>query len=104
MSSIHSSCTLSKEDKCFRITLCFSFVAIPFVFWEMGIDGEKVLPIPTVLYWVLFALAGLFAGISGIRNKTISIRNMGMIIFTVGILGAIFYQLMSIPDSFSIPG
>ncbi|MCI0763952.1 ammonia permease [Bacillus sp. TL12] len=84
--------------------ICFSFVAMPFIFWGMGIDGEKILPIPTVLYWFLFALAGLLASISGIRNQMISIRNMGMIIFTVGVLGAIFYQLMSMPDSFSIPG
>lgn len=84
--------------------ICFSFVAMPFVFWGMGIDMERLIPIPPVLYWVLFALAGLLAGISGIRNQMIRIRNMGMIIFTVGVLGAIFYQLMSMPNSFSIPG
>ncbi|WP_018764446.1 hypothetical protein [Bacillus sp. 105MF] len=77
--------------------ICFSFVAMPFIFWGMRIDSDKILPIPTVLYWILFALAGLLAGISGIRNQIKSIRNMGIIICSAGVLGAIFYQLMSLP-------
>ena len=77
--------------------ICFSFVAMPFIFWGMGIDGNKILPIPTVLYWILFALAGLLAGISGMRNQIKSIRNMGIIICSAGVLEAIFYQLMSLP-------
>ncbi|ABS23472.1 ammonia permease [Bacillus cytotoxicus] len=82
--------------------LSFSFVVLPFVFWGMGIDSDKFLRIPTVLYWILFSLTGLLAGVNGIQLKVKSIRNMGFIIFSTGMLGAIFYYLMSLPNSFSI--
>ena len=68
----------------------------------MGIDGDKIPSVPTVLYWILFSLTGLLAGFNGLQAKIKSIRNMGFIIFTMGILGAIFYYLMSVPDSFYI--
>ncbi|ENQ3105305.1 ammonia permease [Bacillus cereus] len=83
--------------------LTLSFVVLPFVFWGMGIDGEKIISIPTILYWILFSLTGLLAGFNGLQAKIKSIRNMGFIIFTTGILGAIFYYLMSVShDSFYI--
>jgi len=83
--------------------LSLFFVVLPYIFWGMGIDGDKILPIPTVLYWTLFSLTGLLAGFNGLQAKIKSIRNMGFIIFTMGILGAIFYYLMTVShDSFYI--
>ncbi|WP_254489313.1 ammonia permease [Bacillus thuringiensis] len=79
--------------------ICFSFVIMPFIFLNTGINGETVLHIPPVLYWMLFSLAGLLAGLNGARSKIKSIRNMGFIIFSIGLFAAICYQLMSIPDS-----
>ncbi|MBE7102406.1 DNA-binding protein [Bacillus cereus] len=82
--------------------LSFSFVTLPFVFWGMGVNADTILPIPTVLYWTLFSLTGLLAGVSGLQVKIKSIRNMGFIIFIAGILGVIFWELMSVGDSFYI--
>ncbi|PGN56357.1 ammonia permease [Bacillus cereus] len=82
--------------------ICCSFVIMPFIFLNKGINGEDVLHIPAVLYWMLFSLAGLLAGINGARSKIKSIRNMGFIIFSVGLFAAICYQLMSMPDSYFI--
>ncbi|MGE6364194.1 ammonia permease [Bacillus paramycoides] len=82
--------------------ICFSFVIMPFIFLSKGINGEDILHIPTVLYWMLFSLAGLLAGMNGARSKINSIRNMGFIIFSIGLFAAICYQLMSMPDSFFI--
>ncbi|KXY36770.1 hypothetical protein [Bacillus mycoides] len=79
--------------------ICFSFVIMPFIFLNKGINGETVLHIPPVLYWILFSLAGLLAGLNGVRSKIKSIRNMGCIIFSIGLFAAICYQLMSMPDS-----
>ncbi|AIW82999.1 ammonia permease [Bacillus mycoides] len=79
--------------------ICFSFVIMPFIFLNKGINGETVLHIPPVLYWILFSLAGLLAGLNGVRSKIKSIRNMGFIIFSIGLFAAICYQLMSMPDS-----
>ncbi|AVP46536.1 ammonia permease [Bacillus cereus] len=79
--------------------ICFSFVIMPFIFLNTGINGETVLHIPPVLYWMLFSLAGLLAGLNGARSKIKSIRNMGFIIFSIGLFAAICYQLMSMPDS-----
>ncbi|MBE7146778.1 ammonia permease [Bacillus mycoides] len=79
--------------------ICFSFVIMPFIFLNNGINGETVLHIPPVLYWILFSLAGLLAGLNGVRSKIKSIRNMGFIIFSIGLFAAICYQLMSMPDS-----
>ncbi|WP_242248501.1 ammonia permease [Bacillus cereus group sp. BfR-BA-01523] len=79
--------------------ICFSFVIMPFIFLNKGINGETVLHISPVLYWILFSLAGLLAGLNGVRSKIKSIRNMGFIIFSIGLFAAICYQLMSMPDS-----
>ncbi|MDR4903844.1 ammonia permease [Bacillus mycoides] len=79
--------------------ICFSFVIMPFIFLNKGINGETVLHIPPVLYWILFSLASLLAGLNGVRSKIKSIRNMGFIIFSIGLFAAICYQLMSMPDS-----
>ncbi|MFA2806692.1 ammonia permease [Bacillus mycoides] len=79
--------------------ICFSFVIMPFIFLNKGINGETVLHIPPVLYWILFSLAGLLAGLNGVRSKIKSIRNMGFIIFSIRLFAAICYQLMSMPDS-----
>ncbi|PGU12798.1 DNA-binding protein [Bacillus cereus] len=81
--------------------LSFSFVTLPF-FWSMGVNSDTILPIPTTLYWMLFSLTGLLAGISGLQAKLKSIRNMGFIIFIAGILGVIFWVLASVGDSFYI--
>ncbi|MGH1283848.1 ammonia permease [Bacillus toyonensis] len=82
--------------------LSLSFVVLPFIFWGMGIAENKLLDIPTELYWILFSLTGLLAGIIGLRSKIKGIRNMGFIIFTSGIVGDLFYVLMSVPDSMYI--
>lgn len=82
--------------------LSFSFVTLPFVFFCMGVDSNAILPISTTLYWILFSLTGLLAGGSGVQAKIKSIRNMGFIIFTAGILGVIFWVLVSVGDSFYI--
>ncbi|EEM45835.1 DNA binding protein [Bacillus thuringiensis serovar pakistani str. T13001] len=78
--------------------LSLSFVTLPFVFLSIGINIDTIFPIPTALYWTLFSLTGLLAGISGFQAKIKSIRNMGFIIFTIGILGVIFWVLMSVGD------
>ncbi|WP_193656578.1 ammonia permease [Bacillus cereus] len=85
---------------CLMGILSLSFVTLPYVFFGIGVNGDTILPIPTVLYWILFSLTGLLAGLGGLQAKIKSIRNMGFIIFIVGILGAIFYQLVSVGDSF----
>ncbi|MBM6645947.1 DNA-binding protein [Bacillus sp. RIT 809] len=82
--------------------LSFSFITLPFVFWSMGVNSDTILPISTTLYWILFSLTGLLAGLSGLQAKIKGIRNMGFIIFITGILGVIFWELMSIGDSFYI--
>ncbi|HEE9032273.1 ammonia permease [Bacillus cereus] len=82
--------------------LSVSFVVLPYVFWGMGVDGDKYLPIPTELYWILFSLTGLIAAFIGLRSKIKGIRYMGFIIFTSGIVGDLFYYLMSVPDSMYI--
>ncbi|MGG0121466.1 DNA-binding protein [Bacillus paranthracis] len=82
--------------------LSFSFVTLPFVFWGMGVESNTILPISTTLYWILFSLTGLLAGVSGVQAKIKSIRNIGFIIFIAGILGVIFWLLMSVGDSFYI--
>ncbi|KAA0761574.1 DNA-binding protein [Bacillus sp. SH5-2] len=82
--------------------LSLSFVTLPFVFWSMGVDNNTILPISTTLYWILFSLTGLLAGLRGLQAKIKSIRNMGFIIFIAGILGVIFWVLMSAGDSFYI--
>ncbi|KAB2424656.1 MULTISPECIES: DNA-binding protein [Bacillus cereus group] len=82
--------------------LSFSFVTLPFVFWSMGVNSETILPISTTLYWILFSLTGLLAGGRGLQMKIKSIRNMGFIIFIAGLLGVIFWELMSAGDSFYI--
>ncbi|MEQ3591661.1 DNA-binding protein [Bacillus albus] len=82
--------------------LSLSFVTLPFVFWGMGVKGDTILPISTTLYWILFSLTGLSAGLIGLQAKIKSIRNMGFIIFIAGILGVIFWLLMSVGDSFYI--
>ncbi|QWG35509.1 DNA-binding protein [Bacillus mycoides] len=82
--------------------LSFSFITLPFVFWSMGVNSDTILPISTTLYWILFSLTGLLAGLSGLQAKIKGIRNMGFIIFITGILGVIFWKLMSIGDSFYI--
>ncbi|MFH7830917.1 ammonia permease [Bacillus luti] len=82
--------------------LSLSFVVLPYVFWIMGIHGDTILPIPTSLYWILFSLTGLLAGFIGLKAKIKSIRNMGFIIFIAGILGVIFWGLMSAGNSFYI--
>ncbi|KGZ45504.1 hypothetical protein [Bacillus anthracis] len=82
--------------------LSFSFVTLPFVFWGMGMEGNTILPISTTLYWILFSLTGLLAGLSGLQAKIKSIRNMGFIIFIAGILGVIFWLLMTVGDSYYI--
>ncbi|OOR30950.1 MULTISPECIES: DNA-binding protein [Bacillus cereus group] len=82
--------------------LSFSFITLPFVFWSMGVNADTILPISTTLYWILFSLTGLLAGLSGLQAKIKGIRNMGFIIFITGILGVIFWELMSIGDSFYI--
>ncbi|EEM87497.1 DNA binding protein [Bacillus thuringiensis serovar pulsiensis BGSC 4CC1] len=82
--------------------LSFSFVTLPFVFWSMGMEGNTILPISTTLYWILFSLTGLLAGLSGLQAKIKSIRNMGFIIFIAGILGVIFWLLMTVGDSYYI--
>ncbi|KAB2457699.1 DNA-binding protein [Bacillus sp. CH126_4D] len=82
--------------------LSLSFVTLPFVFLSTGINIDTIFPIPTSLYWTLFSLTGLFAGLSGLQAKIKSIRNMGFIIFIAGILGVIFWVLMSVGDSFYI--
>ncbi|PGB04435.1 ammonia permease [Bacillus toyonensis] len=82
--------------------LSLSFVVLPFIFWGMGVAENKLLDIPTELYWILFSLTGLLAGIIGLRSKIKGIRNMGFIIFTSGIVGDLFYVLMSVPDSMYI--
>ncbi|HDR3894658.1 DNA-binding protein [Bacillus thuringiensis] len=82
--------------------LSFSFVTLPFVFWSMGVNSETILPISTTLYWIFFSLTGLLAGVRGLQMKIKSIRNMGFIIFIAGLLGVIFWELMSAGDSFYI--
>ncbi|HDR8065010.1 DNA-binding protein [Bacillus thuringiensis] len=82
--------------------LSFSFVTLPFVFWSMGVNSETILPISTTLYWILFSLTGLSAGLSGLQVKIKSIRNIGFIIFITGLLGVIFWVLVSVGDSFYI--
>ncbi|MCU4990416.1 DNA-binding protein [Bacillus cereus] len=82
--------------------LSLSFVTLPFVLLSVGIHIDTIFPIPTALYWTLFSLTGLLAGVSGVQAKIKSIRNMGFIIFTTGILGVIFWELMSVGDSFYI--
>ncbi|MBS9801855.1 DNA-binding protein [Bacillus toyonensis] len=82
--------------------LSFSFVTLPFVFWSMGVNSDTLLPISTTLYWILFSLTGLSAGVSGLQAKIKSIRNIGFIIFIAGLLGVIFWELMSAGDSFYI--
>ncbi|RFB57636.1 DNA-binding protein [Bacillus thuringiensis] len=82
--------------------LSFSFVTLPFVFWSMGVNSETILPISTTLYWILFSLTGLSAGLSGLQVKIKSIRNIGFIIFITGLLGGIFWVLVSVGDSFYI--
>ncbi|MGE7861920.1 DNA-binding protein [Bacillus mobilis] len=82
--------------------LSFSFVTLPFVFWGMGVESNTILPISTTLYWILFSLTGLLAGVSGVQGKIKSIRNMGFIIFIAGILGVIFWLLMTVGDSYYI--
>ncbi|MBE7095753.1 MULTISPECIES: DNA-binding protein [Bacillus cereus group] len=82
--------------------LSFSFVTLPFVFWGMGVDSNTILPISTTLYWILFSLTGLLAGISEVQAKIKSIRNMGFIIFIAGILGVTFWLLMTVGDSYYI--
>ncbi|HDR8185370.1 TPA: DNA-binding protein [Bacillus thuringiensis] len=82
--------------------LSLSFVLLPFVFWGMGVDGDTILPIPTSLYWILFSLTGLLAGFIGLKAKIKSIRNMGFIIFIAGVLGVIFWLLMTVGDSYYI--
>ncbi|MFU2029598.1 DNA-binding protein [Bacillus wiedmannii] len=82
--------------------LSFSFVTLPFVFWGMGVDSNAILPISTTLYWILFSLTGLLAGVSGVQAKIKSIRNMGFIIFIAGILGVTFWLLMTVGDSYYI--
>ncbi|PFB29340.1 DNA-binding protein [Bacillus cereus] len=79
--------------------LSLSFVTLPF-FLNIGINMDTIFPIPTSLYWTLFSLTGLLAGVSGVQAKIKSIRNMGFIIFIAGILGVIFWVLMSVGDSF----
>lgn len=68
----------------------------------MGVNSDTILPISTTLYWILFSLTGLLAGLNGLQAKIKSIRNMGFIIFIAGILGVIFWVLMSVGDSFYI--
>ncbi|MBJ8050889.1 DNA-binding protein [Bacillus cereus] len=82
--------------------LSFSFVTLPFVFWSTGVNADTILPISTTLYWILFSLTGLLAGLSGLQAKIKGIRNMGFIIFITEILGVIFWELMSVGDSFYI--
>ncbi|HDR4420757.1 TPA: DNA-binding protein [Bacillus cereus] len=82
--------------------LSLSFVTLPFVFWSMGVESHTILPISTTLYWILFSLTGLLAGLSGLQAKIKSIRNMGFIIFVAGILGVIFWLLMTVGDSYYI--
>ncbi|HDX9653454.1 DNA-binding protein [Bacillus wiedmannii] len=84
--------------------LSFSFVTLPFVFWGMGVDSNAILPISTTLYWILFSLTGLLAGVSGVQAKikSIRIRNMGFIIFIAGILRVTFWLLMTVGDSYYI--
>lgn len=82
--------------------LSLSFVTLPFVFLSVGVHIDTILPISTTLYWCLFSLTGLLAGVSGVQAKIKSIRNMGFIIFTAGVLGVIFWELMSVGDSFYI--
>ncbi|PEB51320.1 ammonia permease [Bacillus pseudomycoides] len=77
--------------------VCFSLVTIPFILWGMGIDMERLIPIPTTMYWSIFPLAGALASISGMRNKIMSILIMGIIMISVGVLGVTFYQIMSSP-------
>ncbi|MEJ9113274.1 DNA-binding protein [Bacillus paramobilis] len=80
--------------------LSFSFVTLPFVFWGMGMESNTILPISTTLYWILFSLTGLSAGLIGLQAKIKSIRNMGFIIFIAGMLGVIFWLLMTVGDSY----
>lgn len=68
----------------------------------MGVNSETILPISTTLYWILFSLTGLSAGLSGLQVKIKSIRNIGFIIFITGLLGVIFWVLVSVGDSFYI--
>ncbi|MFB6727458.1 DNA-binding protein [Bacillus mobilis] len=82
--------------------LNLSFVTLPFVLLSVGIHIDTIFPIPTALYWTLFSLTGLLAGVSGVQAKIKSIRNIGFIIFTIGMLGVIFWELMSVGDSFYI--
>ncbi|MES9734266.1 DNA-binding protein, partial [Bacillus sp. AP50] len=82
--------------------LSLSFVTLPFVFLSIGINMDTIFPIPTALYWTLFSLTGLLAGLSGLQAKIKSIRNMGFIIFIAGILGVIFWLLMTVGDSYYI--
>ena len=77
--------------------VCFSLVTTPFILWGIGIDMERLIPIPTTMYWSTFPLAGVLASISGMRNKIMSILIMGIIMISVGVLGVTFYQIMSNP-------
>ncbi|MBY7115240.1 ammonia permease [Bacillus sp. 17RED48] len=86
--------------------LSLSLVVLPFTLFCMGIGNheDKILPyIPNFLYFILYSLSGLLAGFNGLQAKIKSIRNMGFIIFAIGILGAVFYYLMTVSnDSFYI--
>ena len=82
--------------------LSLSFVTLPFVLLSVGIHIDTIFPIPTALYWILFSLTGLLAGVSGVQAKIKSIRNMGFIIFIAGILGVTFWLLMTVGDSYYI--
>ena len=49
--------------------LSLSFVTLPFVLLSVGIHIDTIFPIPTALYWTLFSLTGLLAGVSGVQAK-----------------------------------
>ena len=49
--------------------ICLSFVIMPFIFLNKGINGETILPISTTLYWILFSLTGLLAGLNGLQQR-----------------------------------
>lgn len=80
--------------------LCLTLVVLPIVCWGTGIDAEFLLT--PVSNFSLFSLSGLITGFIGFWSKIKGIRNMGVTIFTCGVIGALFYYLMSIPDSYYI--
>ena len=82
--------------------LSLSFVTLPFVLLSVGIHIDTIFPIPTALYWISIFFNWIISRVSGVQAKIKSIRNMGFIIFTIGILGVIFWELMSVGDSFYI--